>query len=172
MTLKKSKLIIITGTPGTGKTTVANILCKKLGYFRIDWHDLLKEDKNLSLGYDRNRKCYDIDVKLLSKKIETILKDKANAGKVFVFDTHMSHLLPKKLMGLAIVMKCSNLKKLRERLEERKYGKKKIEENLECEIFDECLDSVFELGVKHIVIDSSKRIVQKDLVKEIKDLMK
>ncbi len=170
--MKKAKLIIVTGTPGTGKTTIANLLCKKLGYERIDWHDLLKQDKSLSLGYDFKGKCYNLDVKSLSNKIKCILTDKGNQEKVFVFDTHISHLIPKKLIDLAIVMKCSNLKKLKKRLEDRKYGKKKIEENLECEIFDECLDSVVELGVQYIMIDSSKSIVQKDLFKKIGKLIK
>ncbi|MBT3298032.1 AAA family ATPase [archaeon] len=167
--MKRAKLIIITGTPGTGKTTVAKLLCDRLGYEQIDWHDLLKQNKKLSLGYDRSSKCYDLNIKILRKVIDEILKN--NPLKIFVFDTHISHLLPKKIIDLAIVMKCSNLKKLRERLEGRKYGKKKIEENLQCEIFDECFDAIVELGVKHIVVDSSKKIVQKELVKGVSMLV-
>ncbi|MBT3836686.1 AAA family ATPase, partial [Candidatus Woesearchaeota archaeon] len=51
------KLIVISGTPGTGKTTWAKILAKKLGYTRIDLHDHYKD---ISTGYNRSKQAYDI----------------------------------------------------------------------------------------------------------------
>ncbi|NQV91378.1 AAA family ATPase, partial [Candidatus Woesearchaeota archaeon] len=51
------KLIVISGTPGTGKTTWAKILAKKLKYARLDLHDHYKE---ISTGYNRRKQAYDI----------------------------------------------------------------------------------------------------------------
>jgi broad-specificity NMP kinase len=46
------KKIIVTGTPGTGKTTLAKKLSKKLKYAYIDVNNVIKENK-LKEGYDR-----------------------------------------------------------------------------------------------------------------------
>ena len=68
----------------------------------------------------------------------------------------MSHYLPKKYVDLCIVTKCG-LKKLKKRLEKRKYNKKKIRENLDCEIFDICLNEAMEKGHKVKIVDTSKK---------------
>ena len=131
MAPKKSyhKLIIVSGSPGTGKSTITKLLVKKLGLTHLDWHDLLKKDKKLSLGYDEKKKCYNIDIVYLEKVIEKILK--YNPCEQYVFDSHIAHFLPKTMVELAIVVTCSDLKKLRKRLEVRKYSKAKVEENLQ-----------------------------------------
>ncbi|MBW2981137.1 AAA family ATPase [Candidatus Woesearchaeota archaeon] len=146
------KTIIVTGTPGTGKTTLAKKLNKKLGYDYIDVKEIIKEDK-LKEGYDRKKKCYIVDIKKLNKVlVETIKK----AAKSIIIDSHLSHYLPKKYVDLCIVTKC-NLKELKKRLEKnKKYSKSKVRENLDCEIFDVCLNEAKEAGHKVIVIDTTK----------------
>ena len=162
----QSNLIIISGTPGTGKSYIAKILIKKSSFKYLDWHKLIKKNKDISLGYNRKKQCYDLDIKELSKEIKKIItKDPDN---LFVFDSHISHLLPKKIIQLAIITKCSDLKKLKKRLEERNYSKSKVKENLECEIFDICFDESVGKGLDVIAFDSSKRILQKEVVDKIK----
>ena len=56
------KTIIVTGTPCTGKTTIAKKLSKKLNYKYIDVSKLITKH-NLSSGYDKKRKCKIIDTK-------------------------------------------------------------------------------------------------------------
>jgi broad-specificity NMP kinase len=46
------------------------------------------------------------------------------------------------------------LKKLKQRLKKRGYHKAKIEENLECEIFDVCLEEAKEAGHKVKIINT------------------
>ena len=58
----------------------------------------------------------------------------------------MSHHLPKSLVDLCIVTVC-NLKILQERLEKRRYGKKKIRENLDAEIFGVCVEEAKAQGL-------------------------
>ena len=182
------KVIIVTGSVGTGKTTLSRKLANKLGFRYIDVNKLILKEK-LSSGYDRKRRCKIIDIKKLNRSLvglindfkkpmiiksikkETnikklnqlknkslILKFKKNKKiKGVIIDSHLSHYLPERHVDLCIVAKCG-LKELNKRLRKRGYGKSKIGENVQCEIFDVCLNEA--KGNKHriIVIDTTKGI--------------
>lgn len=147
------KIIIVSGTPGTGKSTLAIKLAKEKGYYRLDLHQHYKE---LSVGYDKPSKSYVIDEKkflnLIKKEIKAHSKEKG-----IIIDTHISHLLPKRMVDLCIITKCSNLKELEKRLKKRKYSKAKIRENLDCEIFQVCLGEALERDHKVKVIETCRR---------------
>lgn len=147
------KVIIITGTPGTGKSTLARKLAKEKGYFRLDLHSHYKE---ISLRYDRPSKSYVVNEKKFLELVQKEIK-KHVKGKGMVIDTHISHYLPKKIVDLCIVVTCSSLKELERRLKKRKYSKAKIRENLDCEIFQVCLAEVLERGHKVKVVESCKK---------------
>ena len=153
------KLIVISGTPGTGKSTWTEILVKKLGFNRLEVHDYYKQ---ISISYNKKKQCYDIDM----KKFEKLVKSKLKEGNLIV-DSHISHLLPKTLVNLCIVLTCSNLKKLEKRLQVRKYSKKKIKENLDAEVFQICLIETQEKGHKVVTFDTSKKITQKKFVNKV-----
>ena len=127
------KLIAISGSPGTGKSTLATLLVKKLNAERLDLQDYYKE---ISTAYNKQKKCYDIDI----KKVEGLVRAKKKKHELVIIDSHVAHLLPKSLINLCIVLTSSNLKTLEKRLKERKYNKAKIRENLDAEIFDVCYE--------------------------------
>jgi len=163
--MTKKKIIIITGTPGTGKSNLANYLEKKINFDRLNFHNHYKE---VSLGYNQKKKCYDIDL----KKFEVLVKERKKKSQYgLLVDTHIAHLLPKKMVDLCIVLTFPNLKKLGKKLERRNYSKNKIKENLEVEIFQVCLNEAKENQHKVIVIDSSKKIDKKELVNKIKQIL-
>ncbi len=146
----KPKLIIITGTPGTGKSTLAKKLAGKLGFDRLDLHHYYRQ---LSVGYNRQKQCHDVDV----KKLEKLLREKLAASKKgLIIDSHLAHLLPRKLVTLCLVLTCSNLKQLQQRLKKRNYSLAKIRENLEAEIFQVCWEEAQERGHHLIVLDTAK----------------
>ena len=154
-------LIVISGSPGVGKSTLAKVLTKKLGFDRLDLHH---HYKRISNGYDRAKQSYDVDY----AKFERLVKEKlAEAKKGLIIDSHISHLLPKKLVDLCIVLICSDLKKLEKRLQKRNYSKKKIRENLDAEIFQVCLAEAKEKGHRVLVFDTAKKIKGKKIVSEI-----
>ncbi|MBI2573269.1 AAA family ATPase [Candidatus Woesearchaeota archaeon] len=134
------KLVIITGTPGTGKSTLAAQFEKK-GYFRLDLHVHYKE---ISTGYDRSKRCYVID----PRKFEALVKKVSKEHLKVVIDSHISHLLSASMVDLCIVMVCPDLAVLKRRLEKRGYHKAKVRENLDCEIFQVCLEEARERGHK------------------------
>ncbi len=142
------KLIIITGTPATGKSTLAKRF-EKQGFFRLDIHPHYKE---ISTGYDHSKRCYIID----PKKFEALVKKTTNKHKKVVIDSHISHLLSPKIVDLCIVTTCPNLKILKRRLEQRGYHKAKVAENLECEIFQVCLHEAQERGHKIKNVENPK----------------
>ena len=145
-----NKLIIITGTPGTGKSTLAKALAKKYKLFRLDLH---QHYRKVSLSYDPQKKCYDIDVNKLKKLVQKTIQEHPEG---VIFDSHIAHLLPTKMIKVCIVLTCSNLKELQRRLKRRKYSKAKIKENLEAEIFQVCLEEAEEKGHKLIIVDAAR----------------
>jgi len=152
------KVIIVTGSVGTGKTTFSKKLSKKLGYPVLDVNKFIK-DKKLQEGYDKKKKCYIVDTKKLNKEIlKELKKVKANKPKGVIIDSHLSHYLPSKYVDLCYVTKCS-LKTLEKRLKKKKYSKDKIRENLDCEIFDVCLNEALEKRHKIKIVETDKKII-------------
>ncbi|MBN1544366.1 AAA family ATPase [Candidatus Woesearchaeota archaeon] len=159
----RKKAIVVTGTPGTGKTTVAKALAKKLSYAYIDVNKVIAQNR-LSEGYDRKRKCRIVDVKKLNRLLGNIIE---NSKTEAVIDSHLSHYLPSELVKVCVVTKCG-LKSLSMRLKKRGYPKHKISENLECEIFDVCLNEARESGHKPIVVNTDKKVEYEPLIKKMK----
>ena len=156
------KIIIISGTPGTGKSTLARLLAKQLNFHHLNLKPILKK---IHEKYDRKKQCYIVDTKKLNREITKAIKQ---SKQNLIISSHLTHHLPKKYVNLCIITKCSNLKTLKKRLQKRKYSKKKIEENLECEIFDVCLNEAKQNKHNILVIDACKRINEKELINKVK----
>lgn len=150
------KVIIVTGSVGTGKTTLATRLAKKLNFHYLDANKVIKR-YNISEGYDKKRDTNIIDTKKLNI---ALIKEMINYRKTergIIIDSHLSHYLPKRHVDFCIVTKC-NLKELESRLRNKKYSRDKIRENLDAEIFDVCLSESKEKGHKVLVVDTTKGI--------------
>ncbi len=159
------KAIIVTGTPGTGKTALAKELSLLLHRDYLDGNLFVKSE-GLAEGYDRNRKALIVPIGKLNKALKSRIKA---SKRGLIIDSHMAHYLPKSHVELCIVTKCS-LKELKRRMEKRKYSAAKIRENLDSEIFDVCLSEALEKGHKIIVLEASKKN-PKTLAKIVKKLM-
>ena len=145
------KAIVVSGTPGTGKTKVAKKLAKEKNLKYIDVNKILDKFK-LKEKYDRKRRTWVVDVSKLNKVLINMISE---SGKGLIIDSHLSHYLPKKYVKLCIVCKC-DLKILKQRLIRRGYSKTKVRENLDAEIFDICLNEAREFGYKVKVVDTTK----------------
>ncbi len=167
--------IIITGTPGTGKTTLAKALSKQLGFKVIDVKKIITKH-HLSCYYDKLMKCKVVDVKKLNKVLISIIKHekkecKKSSTKGLIIDSHLSHYLPKKYVDLCIVTKCK-LSTLKKRLQKRNYPVKKVRENLDCEIFDVCLIEANEGRHNCLTVDTTKPVNLAKFVKLLKKHLK
>lgn len=143
--------IVVTGTPGTGKTTVATHLAERLGYVYVDVSEFI-ESHTLSEGYDDEKKCEIVDTDRLAEKLFEVFK-----GRDVVIDSHLSHYISKDVVDLCIVTKC-DITVLKERLEKRGYSEKKVRENLDAEIFDTCRVEAEEAGHTVLVAETDKEV--------------
>lgn len=142
------RVICVSGTAGSGKTTFAKKLAKEKGFVYIDANEIIKKEK-LYDSYNHSLKTYEVDIKKFRKFFTLLIKLAHNKG--VVIDSHLSHFLSPKIIDECIIMKTS-IPKLRSRLKKRKYSKKKIEENVDSENFDVCYNEAVELGHKIKVI--------------------
>jgi len=150
------KVIIVTGTPGTGKTALSKKLAKKLAFRYLDVGSIIKK-YNFSEGYDEKRKTHIVDTKKLNRELVKEIMNCKKTEKGVIIDSHLSHYLPKKYVDLCIVTKC-NLRVLEKRLRKKKYFKAKIRENMDVEIFDICLNEAKDNKHKIFIVDTTKGI--------------
>lgn len=143
------KAIIVTGSPATGKTTIAKSLAKKHDCQYLDLTCFIKTN-HLSEGYDKKRKCLIVNIK---KLIPKLIKFIEHSDKTLIIDGHLSHYLPPSYVKLCIVAVC-DLKVLKKRMKKRRYPDQKIRENLEAEAFDMFITEAKEHGHKVKIIDT------------------
>ena len=152
-------IIALTGTPGTGKTTVCNILNQQYGYDIIDLNRLVIDEK-LNSGKDEASDSLIVDIEKLGSRVQEILNQFADS----IIEGHFSHLLP---ADAIIVLRTEPLA-LRERLRKRKgYSYQKIKENADAEALDVILveayeqnNDVFEINTTDMAaLDTAKYVV-------------
>lgn len=158
-------IIALTGTPGTGKTSVANILRKK--EFEVIDLNKFATDSGFIVGRDAKRESNIIDIESLNKHIKTKFR---SADLVFI-EGHLSHLL--RSVDKIIILRCHpNI--LRDNLSKRNWSEKKIKENVEAEILDIILceavqihgkENTFEMDVS----DKSLKEITSEITKMVKN---
>ncbi|KIP12583.1 hypothetical protein PHLGIDRAFT_17646 [Phlebiopsis gigantea 11061_1 CR5-6] len=146
--MTKSPVIVITGTPGTGKTTHAQMLAEEspVPLKHINVGDLIKE-KGLYEEYDEEWQSYTVDEDKLLDELEPL----ASAGGV-ILDWHTCDLFPERWPDLVVVLRCDHTK-LWDRLEKRGYPLRKIQENNEAEIMEVVADEARSSYPAEIVVE-------------------
>lgn len=130
------RVILITGTPCTGKTVVAKQLTKKLGAYHINLTEFANTN-DLIVGKDENRKTFIVDEEKMRQKLtETI---DATQKTTIVVDGHYAPaVVPKRYVTRIFVLR-RNPVELRGFMQKRGFADTKIWENLASEILDVCL---------------------------------
>ena len=126
-------VILVTGVPGSGKSTVSRILAEKLGGEVLEVNPFAIE-KGLVVGADEDRGVQILDIDGLRAALRRELSERD--GWVIVSTTY-PEAVPADLVSFVVVLRC-NPEELAERLLSRRYEKPKVIENLEAEIVDFC----------------------------------
>lgn len=113
--------ILVTGTPGTGKTTLATLLNESLNFVYLNIGKLVTE-QHLFKEWDEEFNVPIFDEDMLLDYIEEHY-DISKGG--LIIDFHSSDFFPLRYFDLVVLMRCSN-DKLYPRLESRGYTEKKI----------------------------------------------
>ena len=122
--------VLITGTPGTGKSSLAERVAAAAGMTHVDVSALAKAE-DLIESYDEALDTHVIDEDKVLDHMEERLG--TSEGGVVV-DYHSCDIFPERWFDLVVVLTCDN-SELYDRLKARGYAERKISKNIECEIF-------------------------------------
>lgn len=137
--------ILITGTPGTGKTTLAREIAQASGLKHVSISELAKECGALD-NFDDELQTWELDE---DKVIDEIDEDMREGGHIIEY--HSSEWFPERWFDVVFVLRVDNTL-LYKRLEKRNYPERKIQENVQCEIFQTILGSLSSEPTAHLSI--------------------
>lgn len=127
------KAIVISGTPGVGKTLVATLLASKLGLSYLNLSDLVVRE-SLYVGVDEARGSFVVDEERLVKKLTELLSESKSD---VIIDSHYGEIIPDELVKIIFVLRLNPVI-LYERLVSRGWSEEKVKENVEAEILGVC----------------------------------
>jgi len=158
------RVILITGTPCTGKTTTAKALAAKINADYINLTDFAKTN-SLTLGEDKERKTIIIDEEKMPQKLaETI---SASEKEEIIIDGHYAAAVTPTALVTKVFVLRRNPKELKVFMEKCGYLDSKLWENLQAEIVDVCLveaiqsqqGKVCELDVTGLLVDEVVKMI-------------
>jgi len=127
------KAIVISGTPGVGKTLVATRLASRLGLSYINLSDLVVRE-SLYIDVDEVRGSLIIDEDRLVGRLTELL---SGSESDVIVDSHYGEVIPDEFVRTIFVLRLSPII-LYERLTSRGWDKEKVKENVEAEILGIC----------------------------------
>jgi len=153
------KIILISGTPGTGKTEIAKKVAKHYGY------------KYIHIGEHVEYVTAEKEVKIIDveKMIEWLKKKQDDTEKGLVIDSHLSHYYPVERTKICIITRCDP-SELKIRLKNRGYPERKRKINLEAEAMDLILQETLAEGHKVHEVDTTHKtssVAAKEVIEAI-----
>jgi adenylate kinase len=154
-------LVAITGTPGVGKSTVAEEM-GVLGYIAMSL-DKLASQHGFIEGEEDGMKLVN------TEKLKRFVKSIRSRNDIFLV-SHYAHLMDP---AVTIVLRC-NPDMLKKRLRAKDWSKDKVQQNIEAEAIDLITIEALENNVKVYEVDTSSiepRFVVEEILKIVKNEM-
>lgn len=159
------RVILITGTPGVGKTSVSRLLCSKLGASYIDLDKLVKLEKLIS-DVDEIRGTLVVDENKILKRVEEII---IMSKEDVIIDGHYAvNVVPTKKIHVTFVLR-RDPDELKMLLISRGFEIKKVWENLASEILDVCLIDAINMSSFSQVCEVD--VTKKDVDESVKEII-
>lgn len=162
------RVVLVTGTPCVGKTSVARLLTLRLNAIYVNLTDLAIKE-NLVLGKDEKRDSLIVDEYGMKRAISKFIEDSEQS---IVVDGHYAaNIIPRQFATRVFVLR-RNPMELRSFMEKAGFSGNKLWENLASEILDVCLVDALNAYGKSMVceIDVSGRSVE-NVVEEILEVL-
>jgi adenylate kinase len=154
--------VLITGTPGVGKTALASLIVERLEptFRHVNVGELIQQHK----CYDGRDEALDtniLDEDKLLDIMEPLLQEAEDENVGVVADFHVSEMFPERWFDLVLVLRAST-EVLYDRLgsQGRGYSGRKLEENMHCEIMQVILDEAREAYDADIVHEVPSNTVE------------
>jgi adenylate kinase len=166
------QILIVSGTPGTGKTTISKNISNYIKAKVISLNELAISE-NLIVKYDAKRETSVINnKKIISFLIELIEDYKKEDLEFLIIESHFSDIVPEQYINFVIILRCDP-DELYNRLKRRGYKREKIRENVQSEILGNCVNYFINkpLNIPILEIDTTNVSIE-SITKTIVDILR
>eukprot|EP00522_Entomoneis_paludosa_P006036 CAMPEP_0172440932 /NCGR_PEP_ID=MMETSP1065-20121228/1548_1 /TAXON_ID=265537 /ORGANISM="Amphiprora paludosa, Strain CCMP125" /LENGTH=199 /DNA_ID=CAMNT_0013190053 /DNA_START=147 /DNA_END=746 /DNA_ORIENTATION=+ len=150
--------VLVTGTPGVGKTSTASMIAERLGMKHFCVGDLVREHSCVE-GRDESLETNILDEDKLLDAMEPMIQDAEEEGVGCVVDFHVCEIFPERWFDLVLVLR-TDTEILYDRLTSRGYSDHKRSENMESEIMQVILEEAREAYDRNIVHEVRSNTVE------------
>lgn len=157
------RTIVISGTPGVGKTSVALKLAEILKARYVNLTNFVISNK-LYMYYDDGSSSYVIDEDALTRKLRELI---TRYDGYIIVDGHYGEIVDDDLLEKIIVLRLDP-RELYKRLKKRGWSGRKLMDNVESELLGICTSNALELhGVDKVCEVDATTKTDDDIVREI-----
>jgi adenylate kinase len=163
------RVILVTGTPCVGKTSVARLLASKLDALYVNLTELAVRE-NLISGKDEERDSIIVDENRMRHKIREIIEG-CDQNDIVIDGHYAVSVVPKKFVTYVFVLRRDPVE-LRKFMEQCGFSGRKLWENLASEILDVCLVDALNVHGKEKIceLDVTGKSVE-EVISEILDVL-
>jgi adenylate kinase len=146
--------VLVTGTPGTGKTTNARDIAAAMKLPYVNVTSIINTHPEMVESVENG-------VRVIKPQLKKLLEKSLPSS--YVIDTHLIEYVPD--VNVVVVLRCEPFE-LKKRLEARHYSNEKIKENIEAEMLNYFSSSTAKKNV--VEIDTSKTSSDENVKKIVK----
>ncbi|OII76622.1 adenylate kinase [Cryptosporidium andersoni] len=152
--------ILVTGTPGTGKTKLSKMLGKKFRNYKVVELSKVIKKRKLFSEWDDEMESSIFNETMVIRYLQKLFKKCKILNKPIILDFHSVDFLSAEWFDIVICLRVET-DVLYDRLKERSYPNKKIKENIECEIFNVIYEDITsKFGEGKIISLSNNNLAQ------------